>query len=211
VDLNLAISEPVVNGALELMNSTGLFQEILESTTDVPGFSIESVHIHFSQKNSLMLVANTSLDLKKLRANIWKNPKKWFKNKISSWLERNNNDSVIYFPIEIEVSTIVTPLTSGGVGLKVMVKSPFSGTNLINTYKYPTNVNKMNEMVRSGVMEELKTSLDPFTGKEYAVDLTKFLNQSGVQFKPRSISFDQAAYMLINLDIVDIKFDSLKK
>jgi hypothetical protein len=205
-DINLAISEPLINGALDLANSTHLFQEIFESLSPVQGFAIKNVKLHFSGNKALVAVVNAQVDLKKLEA---KGIRSWFKNKIAAWIERNNNNAIIYFPIEVTVIPFFKTLPGGGTGLDLRVLSPFNYSELPNRYNYPTNVPDMNEMVKDGVMEELRDSLEPHTNKTYSVDLSKFLNQAGVVFLPKSISINQGAYLLMNLDIVDIKFNSM--
>ena len=204
-DINLAISEPVINGALDLVNSTGLFQEVLEAAAPVPGVSIRSVKMHFNGNKSLVAVVNAQVDLKKLHSD---SITSWFKNNIAVFLERNNNNSVIYFPIEVEVIPYFKSLSSGGTGVDLKVLSPFNYAELPNRYNYPTNVPKMSEIVKAGVMDELRGSLEPHTNKTYNVDLSKFLNQAGVEFLPKSISINQSAYLLLNMDLVDIKFNS---
>jgi hypothetical protein len=209
-DINLAISEPVLNGALDLVNSTGLFRELLEEVSDEASLSLNSLKLHFTNSNSFKAIVNVSVDLKKVRTSFWNDPKGWAETGIGVWLERNNNNSVIYFPIEIEVIPVVTRnATTGGVTLSIKLKSAFNGDNLLNTYGYPSNVGKMYNIVRKGVISKLHSSLDQYSGKVFDIDLTKFLNQSGVVFLPKSIVFTQSAYMLLNLDIQDIKFDSL--
>ncbi len=204
-DLNLALSEPLINGALELVNSTKLFQEVFEATSPVEGFSIKNIKMHFSTNKAIVAVVNTQVDLKKLKS---KGVKQWFKNTIAAWLERNNNNGVIYFPIEVTILPVFKALPNGGTGLDLRVLSPFDGSLLANRFKYPTNVPDMTDTVKEGVMDELKDSLEPHTNKTYNVDLSKYLNQSGVVFLPKSISINQGAYLLMNLDIVDIKFNS---
>lgn len=204
-DLNLALSEPLINGALELVNSTNLFQEVFEATSPVEGFSIKNIKMHFSTNKAIVAVVNAQVDLKKLKS---KGVKQWFKNTIAAWLERNNNNGVIYFPIEVTILPVFKALPNGGTGLDLRVLSPFDGSLLANRFKYPTNVPDMTDTVKEGVMDELKDSLEPHTNKTYNVDLSKYLNQSGVVFLPKSISINQGAYLLMNLDIVDIKFNS---
>jgi hypothetical protein len=206
-DLRLTISEPVINGSLNLINSTGLFSEFLDKATEIPGFSLKSVKLHFTKSNSLSLIINANLDLRKLRASFLNNPQKWIKNKLAAWLERNNNNSVIYFPIEIEVQPAIK--NSNGIAkLDLFVNSPFKEGALRNTFNYPSNVDKMTNTVREGVLEELKGSLAEMTDKNYTLDIDKYLNQSGVLFVPRHISFTQSAYLNLYLDIVDIKFNN---
>ena len=208
-DINLAISEPVINGALDLVNSTGLFNDLLEEVSDVGGLSINSLKLHFTYSNSLKAVANVAIDLKKVRTSIWNDPIGWAETGIGAWLERNNNNGIIYFPLEIEVVPVVTnDISTGGVRLSIKIKSAFNGEKLLNTYNYPSNVGDMFNIVRKGVLKKLHAQLDQYANKNFEIDLTKFLNQSGVEFLPKSIVFNQAAYMLVNLDIKDIKFNS---
>lgn len=205
-DINLAISEPLINGALDLATTTGLFQEVFDKISSVPGFSVKTLKMHFSGNNAIVAVVNAQVDLKKLSAK--GSVKSWFKNKIAAWLERNNNNAVIYFPIEVSVIPVIKQ-TSAGAGLQLKVLSPFNGNSLLNRFKYPSNVPNMTETVKDGVMEELKASLLSYVNKAYDIDLSKFLNQSGVVFKPKGISINQGAYLLLNLDVTDIKFNSL--
>lgn len=204
-DINLAISEPVINGALDLANANQLFQKLFESMSPVKGVGIRSVKMHFASNSSLVAVVNAQVDLKQLES---KGIGSWFKNKIAAWLERNNNDSVIYFPIEVGIVPVFKKLPGGSTGLDLKVLSPFNYTSLPNRFNYPSNVPDMSETVKDGVMEELKTSIEPFTNKTYTVDLSNFLNKSGVVFLPRNISIDQGAYLLMDLDIQDIKFNA---
>lgn len=204
-DINLALSEPLINGALDVVNSTKLFQEVFEAVSPVQGFSIKSVRIHFATNKTLVAVVNAQVDLNKIKS---KGVKQWFKNNIAAWLERNNNNGIIYFPIEVMVQPVFKTLAGGGTGLDLKVLNPFVGGVLPNRYNYPTNVPDMTDTVKEGVMDELKDSLEEHTNKTYNVDLTKYLNQSGVVFLPKSISINQGAYLLMNMDIVDIKFNS---
>ena len=204
-DLNLAISEPLLNGILDVANSQNLFQKIFEATSPVPGFSVRNVKLHFNGNRSIIAVVNAQIDLKKISS---KGVTQWFKNRIAAWLERNNNNSIIYFPIEVSVMPSFTKLKNGHAGLDLKVLSPFNYAELPNRFHYPSNVPEMTETVKDGVMEELRASLEPHTNKTYSVDLTKFLNKSGVIFHPKAISISQGAYLLMNLDIADLKFNS---
>jgi hypothetical protein len=205
-DINLAISEPLINGALDVANSTNLFQEIFEMISPVKGVSIRSVKLHFHGNTSLVAVINARIDLRKIEA---ENVRSWFENKIGAWLERNNNNSIIYFPIEVAVIPDFKKLANGGTGLDLRVLSPFDSISLPNRFNYPSNVPDMKDVVKNAVMSKLKIHLEPYFNRTYPnVDLSKYLNQAGVEFLPKSITINQGAYLLMNLDLVDIKFDS---
>jgi hypothetical protein len=205
-DLNLAISEPVINGALDLINKTGLFNELFENTNPPGGFSLNDLQIHFTKEKTLKAIINAQIDINKTDSNGFGG---WIKKQWAVFRERNNNGAKIYFPLEVTITPSVVTTPTGAV-LKLWVKSPFNTTGtLINTYAYPSNVGYMKSEVRSGILSELNKGLGEHVNKSYTVDISKFLNQSGVVFKPKNITFEQGAYMLINLDIADIKFSSL--
>ena len=204
-DVNLAISEPVVNGALDLISKTGLFNELFQEFGRVKGFSLGTVQIHFAKDKTLRAIVNAQVDLNKVDSEGFGG---WLKKQWAAYRERNNNNGKIYFPIEVTIVPAVVTQKNGTIALSLFVKSPFSGNALLNSFGYPSNISKMKSEVKNGLMAELKKSLGEHTNKGYVLDITKFLNQSGVVFKPKGISFEQGAYMLINLDIQDIKFNS---
>jgi len=150
-------------------------------------------------------VVNAQIDLNRLASD---GITSWFKNQIAAWLERNNNNGKIYFPIEVSVIPVIKTLSNGGAGLDLKVLSPFGSSSLPNNYNYPTNIPNMTSTVKKGVMAELRSSIEPHMNKTYSVDLTKFLNKSGVVFFPKMLSINQGAYLLLGLDISDIKFNS---
>lgn len=204
-DINMVISEPVVNGALNLINKTGLFQELFENLAAVKGFSVDGIQIHFAKDRTLKAVVMAEIDLNKVASDGFGG---WLRKQWAAYRERNNNGAKIYFPLEVTIIPSVVSRKDGGVGLQLYVKSPFTNNTLNNSFGYPSNIAAMKSEVKSGVIAEIKKGLGDHTNKTYNFDITKFLNQSGVVFKPKGISFEQGAYMLINLDIADIKFNS---
>lgn len=205
-DINLAISEPLINGALDTVNSTGLFQELFDAVAKVPGFSVKSMKLHFWNSSSVVGVVNAQVDLKKLES---KGIGSWFKNKIAAYLERNNNNGVIYFPIEVQMVPSFKKNAAGEATLDLRILSPFNYVELPNRFNYPSNIPNMTDLVKDGVMAELKEALEPHVNKTYNINIKEFLNKAGVEFTPRSISIHQNAYLLLNMNIKDIKFNSL--
>jgi hypothetical protein len=204
-DINLAISEPVINGALDLVGKTGLFQELFETFGRIKGFSLGSVQMHFAKDKTLKAVVNAQIDLNNVASDGFGG---WIKNQWAIFRERNNNGAKIYFPIEVTIVPAVVTQKNGEIALSLYVRSPFNGDTLINNFGYPSNIANMKSEVKKGVIAELKKGLGEHVNKAYVLDVTKFMNQAGVVFKPKSISFEQGAYMLLNLDIADIKFNS---
>lgn len=206
-DISMAISEPLLNSILDVANSTYLFQDVLDRISYVAGFKIRNTKVHFHGNDNLIAVVNVEIDLKKLAP---KNLKAWFKYNIASWLERNNNNSIIYFPIEISITPVFKTSLDNSSTIELMVGSPFNTKRLSNSFNYPSNVSDMTATVRLGVMEEIREKIEPFLNKKYQVDISRFLNRSGVLFIPRSFAIKQEAYFMMSLDILDIKFNSKK-
>ncbi len=204
-DLNLVISEPLINSALDLANSADLFQKMLESVAPIKGITIKSVKLHFSGDQALVGVVNAEVDLKKLEST-------GMRSRIATWvasfLERNNNNGIIFFPIEVSMVPTFRRLRNGGMGLDIRVISPFTNQVLPNKFNYPTNIPLTTDLVKDGIMGQLKVALEPHTNKTYSVDVTKYLNNSGVEFKPKSIGINQGAYLILGVDISDIKFNA---
>lgn len=204
-DVVVAISEPLVNGALDVANSTKLFQQILNKVSPVKGFSIRNVKFHFLNDKSFVAVVNAQVDLNEVESD---GISSWIKNKIGAWLERNNNNSKIYFPIEVRVLPIIKKLDGGRTTLDLKVISPFGGSGLPNSFNYPSNVPSMTAIVRDSVLEQLKDALQSYMNKSYAVDLTKILNQSGVVFLPKTIKIHQNSFLVVGMDLVELKFNA---
>jgi hypothetical protein len=208
-DLSLAISEPVINSALEAVNQTGLLREIFSSVNDVLGLSFKGVHVHFTQDKNLKVVLQLEVDLSKTEAS---NMKQWAERKAGVLLESFNNGAKIYFPLEIPIAPEVIQ-GKDGVKLKLNVGSPFVQGKLANTFYYPSNVSAMTSIVRESFFKKLKEGYSStiFKNKKYldAVDISKFFNHSKVVFTPKSLSLEKGAYFLINLDVEKILFTNM--
>jgi hypothetical protein len=200
----IAISEPVINGALDLANSTGLFQEMADELIKEKSLSLKSVRLHFFNPESFKLITNLEIDLKKLRTNFWKNPIEWAETEIGIWLERNNNNSVIYFPLEFEIVPVASYSESGEAKISIKIRTALKDDLILNTYNYPSNVGQMFQMVRKAVIKKLQQQLDSFENKNFELDITKFTSDYGIKFKPKTIKFEDKAYILLGADIVDV-------
>ncbi|MGE3611195.1 MAG: hypothetical protein AB7I27_16505 [Bacteriovoracaceae bacterium] len=207
-DINLVVSEPLINGVLDLVNSTGLFKELLKKFSDEAAFTINSVKLHFTSDDTFTVVLNSQIDLKSTKVESMSDS---LRQSIATRAERNNNNAVIFFPLEFEIYSKLTKLSNGQLGLYLKIMSPFDSWGLKNTFDYPSNVDAMTEMVREGMLKKLQKALGPITFQSYNLDLTKYFNQSGVSFTPKKIALKRNAYLLINLDIDQIDFDQLKK
>jgi len=207
-DISMAISEPLLNSILDVANSTDLFQDVLDKIAYVSGFKIKNTKVHFKGNENLIAVVNVEINLKKLSA---QNLASWFKYNIASWLERNNNNAIIYFPVEIPITPIFKTLPDQSAAIDLRIGSPFNTKLLPNTFNYPSNISQMTSTVREGVMEDLREEIEPFLNRKYQIDVSRFLNRSGVVFAPRSFAIRQGAYFMMSLDILDINFNSAKR
>ena len=211
-DVTLAISEPVLNAAFDLASQNKLFQVLMDKYAYTKGFYVKNVKIHFSSRDhqnisKIYVVANAEINLKQISSN---GTLSWIKNKIGAWLERNNNKSVLYFPLQLEIIPTLERDKAGALVLKARVNSPFTSKNILkNDYNYASNVEKATETVRDAVIEQLQDAFKDVVNKDYVVDLSSFLNQSGVEFTPKTLTVWDSGYLILGIDIKDINFNQL--
>jgi hypothetical protein len=221
-DLNLAISEPVMNGALELIEMNGFLDRVLRQYGKMKGVYLaynNKLRIHFTKRNSLVAVANMRINLAEVD---YKGIGGWFENVMGQILESRTTHGIINFPIQIEVVPQVYK-ENGKVMLDVYIKSPFEDNcglssmnvpkgcgEILNEFGYPSNLDKLNSRVRNGVLAKLKESLGASLPRHEAVDVTPYLNQTLVEFVPTNISFEKEAYLVLDLNIKNIDFSQIK-
>jgi len=204
-DYSLLISEPMLNSALDLVSGSGFIQNTFYSLTKLNGISIENVKVHFFNTQSLSLVVNLRIDLKKIDS---KSLVERIKKKIGVYLERNNNNSEIYFPLEIPLS--LYPYEKNN-RLSFYVHSPFKNKSLVNNFNYPSNLDKLSSLVYSGLRSEIEDSLGEFLNKRYDLDLAQYLDVKGVKFKVADLKVKDASVLELNLDLSAVDFKLLGK
>lgn len=210
----LSVSDPLVNAFSKMINDTGLFQSILDHFNNEKAFKISQIGVHFKSKTDypkltedrLYIVAQSSVDLKAIKnTGLWSS----IKNTIGAWLERNNNNAVLYFPLQLELIPKIVTL-NGKTDLIVRINSPF-GESVDNDFDYPTNITNATTIVRSAVINRLKKSFAPVIDKEFSVDLSSMLNQRGLIFRPNNFYVLDSSYLVLGADIVDIDWKSFGK
>lgn len=227
-DVVIAIAEPVLNAALDLAGQNKIFQTILDKFVNEPGFYINNIKIHFASNDHqnlsrVYVVANAEVRLKEVKST---SPWNLITNRIGVWLERNNNNSVIYFPLQFEVIPTISYDKEGRLILKAKVNSPFDSEKIIrNDYDYGTNILEATKAVRTTIIEKIQKGLGyapdeekekvkkgsgQKNSSEYEIDLSKFLNNSGVKFKPTLLTVWDSSYLVLGAEIKDIVFDELK-
>lgn len=209
----VAIGEPMLNASLDLLNNVGVFQKVLDAQDGTGGVYINSIKAHFKSgatpsQDRLFLVANARINLREISTD---GVGSWIRRSIAVWLERNNNNSVLYFPIQFEITPRFVNQPNGSVKLFMRLNSPFSNaTTLRNDYGYPNNVTSATSTVRNSVIDILKESLGGNANREFEFPLDSYLNLKGVSLKPKSIRMIQSGYFMVSADVKDINFNALK-
>ncbi|MBY0517419.1 MAG: hypothetical protein K2P81_10945 [Bacteriovoracaceae bacterium] len=208
----VVIAEPVINAASDLFSSIGVYQKVLDSQVKMGGVYVDSIKVHFKNGSTqatdkIYLIANAKVNLREMDADgVWA----WIKKALAVWLERNNNNAILRFPIQIEAIPRIVQ-TSTGIKLMLRVNSPFASENALkNDFNYPNNVTSATSIVRSTVMDLLRENLASNTNKEFEIPLDSYLSQKGVTVTPKSIRMINSAYMMVSADLKDLDFSALQ-
>ena len=54
------------------------------------------------------------------------------------------------------------------------------------------------------MIKKLQKQLDSFENKNFELDITKFTTDYGIKFKPKTIKFEDKAYIVLGADIIDV-------
>lgn len=208
INFGVALSEPIVNSSLDLLGQTGLFQELVNKHVDSKGLSVSSARIHFrSNPDRFYAVVNASLDLREVNSN---GVFSWIKNRFAIWMERNNNGSKLYFPLQFEIIPRMVHANDGSAHMLLRVNGPFlPASALRNDFKYPTNITTATASVREGVVKELKEGLLKYVNQEFHFQVDPYLNQKGMSFNVRGMKIVDSAYVVLGLDLKAINLGSL--
>ncbi len=210
----IVLGEPVVNGSLDLLQSMGVFQKVLEAQAKISGVSVNSIKLHFKSgatpaQDRLFAIGNLKVKLREIDAD---GIMGWVKRAIAVWLERNNNNAILNFPVQFEVIPRFATQRDGSVKLFLRVNSPFvNPTTLRNDYKYPNNVVSATEIVQENVIEILKESMGEYVNREFEFPLDDYLNLNGVSLQPKRMSMLQSGYLMVSANIKKIDFNKLNQ
>ncbi len=204
--LAVAISEPMINGSLNLLSSTGVFQELIRKQPNLAGVKITSVKAHFKSGSRpdldrYYLVANIRVNLREIAADgAWAK----IKRMIAVWLERGSS-SVLYFPIQLEATPRLEKQSDGKLQLMLKVNSPFASTTALrNDFNYPNSVPFATGIVRDTVLKLLGVGLGAYVNKEFRFPLDSYLSRKGVRIEPKSLRLIDSAYMMLSADITQL-------
>lgn len=206
-NFSVAVSEPAINAALAALRGTGLLQEILESSVDSRGLTIFDANVHL-RNNRFYAVAMIQVDLREINSD---GVLAWIKNRWAAWVERNNNNARLFFPMQFEIIPQIGRGADGGQQLFLRVNSPFaSATVLRNDFGYATNINQATASVREGVISKIRDAILPHVNQQFHFPIQNYLNQPGMSFKLKDIRMVNSAYMLVSMDMERINLAALQ-
>lgn len=208
------LGEPVANASLDLLQSMGVFQKVLEAQGKIGGVSVNSIKMHFrsgatAAQDRLFVIGNLRVKLREIDAD---GVEGWVKRLIAVWLERNNNNAILNFPVQFEVIPRFVTQRDGSVKLFMRVNSPFvNPTTLRNTYNYPNNVVRATEIVRKSIIDILKENMGAYVNREFEFPMDEYLNLNGVTLQPKRMSMLQSGYFMVSADVKKIDFAKLNQ
>lgn len=210
----VVLGEPVVNASMDLLQGMGVFQKVLEAQGKIGGVSVNSIKLHFKSgataaQDRLFAIGNLKVKLREIDAD---GIMGWVKRAIAVWLERNNNNAILNFPVQFEVIPRFATQRDGSVKLFLSVNSPFvNPTTLKNDYNYPNNVVSATKVVQESIVEILKENMGEYVNREFEFPLDQYLNMNGVSLQPKRMSMLQSGYLLVAADIKKIDFAKLNQ
>jgi hypothetical protein len=209
-ELAVAVGEPVINAGLALLNQQGVFQQVINEHVDVGGVHVEGARAYFKSvgpgQDRIQVVANLRLNLREIRAN---GILSWIRREIAVWLERNNNDANLVFPLQFEVIPRVVTVDATSK-LFLRVDGPFTDpTTFRNDYQQPNNVGEATKVVRQALVDELKAGLGSYVDREFELPLDEYLSVPGVKVAAKDIKIIDSAYLVVTGDLAGLDFARL--
>jgi hypothetical protein len=133
----------------------------------------------------------------------------WIQKQIAIWLERNNNNAHLVFPLQFEVHPRLAE-AAGERKLLLRVNSPLTAPGTLrNDYGYASNVQEATRIVRDEVAAVLQKNLGAYVEREFEFPLDAYLTQQGVTITPRTVEVLDSAYLMVTGDIGNIVFSQL--
>jgi hypothetical protein len=155
------------------------------------------IRIHFNPKtNSIALVVNFKIDLyKTIKEDAGLAER--IRLSLGDWLERNfGAGDYIQLPVEINLrykdtskkSQILADSTFKSINeLNFTPELPFQEDAILNTYRYPSNLNEMTPIVRKGLIETLKNELEAIVPANVAIPIGTLNIAEGMAIKIKQL------------------------
>ena len=206
-----AISEPLVNAALKLANSTGLVAQVMKGLSGMEGITLgpDGLKVLFVRKDQQpKIIAILSLDV-----DISKRPSTGFwagmKQDIGILLEKTlGAGGHLVFPLQIEIepSLKIDPV-SGETVLSLRTINPVHQTSLENTYGCQSNLSQVTSTVRNSFLQTLTSSFKDVLGKTQTIPISGWIKNTGVHFTPTKVDVESSGHLVIygNLEKIDWK------
>lgn len=253
-DFAIAISEPMVNGALNIASETGIINSIVSELPGLGGVNIKSVALYFEEgktseintnnlkgiedfkfhpfmvnkpntasfyrpfeiynkktnhykkiisqtKDAIVAVAQIELDFSKLA---YDGVGGWISNKIGGLLEGGK----VWFPLELKFLPQLV-IEDGKAYLELVALNPIDGKKFKNTYGFPYK--DMKGIVSSGVIDTIKEELLPSLQDIPRIDLSSYLDLSGIRLTPKDIYLKKSGHLFITTDIEELNLKEFQK
>ncbi|MBI2604835.1 MAG: hypothetical protein HYW49_02020 [Deltaproteobacteria bacterium] len=198
----VAVSEPLVNGVLDLARSQGIIRNVLEGMPEYAGLICgkDGIRVHFRKVDGrprVYVVLNLVLDVasKSFWGGVWE---KWF-----------GAGGTFVFPLELQfeprirehemsVMMAANPALRQDVLELVAVNSPIRGMTLANTFGYPmTDFTQATETVRREFFSELSESIAPIVNGMVAVPIADLFRGSGLMATPSKFDVEPSGHLVV--------------
>lgn len=204
-DIGISLKRSYINHFFKRAREMNFLKQLNQILIGQKELDIEGVEVQFEKNNTLVLIMNLSIDLKKVSS---RSLQDWIKNKAGVFLERHNNNSRIIFPLQIPLR-INFENQSSRTSLVAQVGRIFDDTGEpFNTYMKRSNLNKVHPIVKKAVLEEIRNQLQEFEEEFYEIDVTQYFKHQNIEFVPRIIETSNEKGLLhIGLDLKRIRFE----
>ena len=216
-DFALAISEPLMNSILNAGSDHQVYQNVIDQFMPMPGVKINAINLHFVNiddgrisNSAIDVVAQIEVHFDELeyksKTPTWGSwfydSMAWSKNQIASLLESGK----VYFPLQMR---FYPKLINKGSRYLIQLNAigPLNYRGIKNHYGYPYK--KMYSVVENGIIERIKSDLAPQLKHIPEIDITSYLNLSGVQLKPVDVFTKNTGHLIIRSKIEHIDFQSI--
>lgn len=190
-------------------------QEYYETQAKAPGVDIgtSGVRVHVNgQRKTIDAVFNLAIDIKKtaLSKNANTALKKFMdrsKKRIGdAWENAFGTGKLVLIPIEIqfELQGIVRNPDNDRLELQIKSRLPFQKDGaIINTYQYPSNVDRLTQMVRSDFMSAIEKTFEDVVPSTIRIPLPREWKADGVTLEPSRAVITPNAGILITAKVIE--------
>lgn len=218
-DIAIGISEPQFNAALNIIQQQGVFQAVFDQFVSVPGVRFNGLNLHFvnlkngySSDSAIDVVVQLEVNFSQLDTSSkrtgwrkwYEETMSWTKNQFASILESGK----VYFPLQMRFYPKIVE-RDNGVFIQLNAIGPLNFNGIKNHYNYPYK--DMYSIVEEGIIEQIKNEINPHLSSLPEIDITSYLNLSGIQVTPVEVFTKNSGHLVLRVKIDDIDLNSIKE